>query len=94
MDWRPDVFDRIAVIVELLADLLVRSSEIMEYPVWVRRVILLTLPVSVPLLAILSTVGSGIVYLIALVMSIVAEVREEGFAYLFHAPSVSDLLRR
>jgi hypothetical protein len=30
----------IAIVIELLADLLVRSSEIMQYPVWVRRVIL------------------------------------------------------
>lgn len=88
------MFDRIAIIIELLADLLVRSSEIMQYPVWVRRVILLTFPISLPLLAILSTIGSFIVYLTALAMSIVAEVREEGFAYLFHAPAVSDLLRR
>lgn len=88
------MFDRIAIVIELLADLLVRSSEIMQYPVWVRRVVLLTFPISLPLLAVLSTVGSFIVYLTALVLSIVAEVREEGFAYLFHAPAVSDLLRR
>jgi hypothetical protein len=88
------VFDRIAIVIELLADLLIRSSEIMQYPVWVRRLILVTLPVSLPLLAILSTIGSFIVYLSALIMSIIAEVREEGFAYLFHAPAVSDLLRR
>jgi uncharacterized membrane protein YoaK (UPF0700 family) len=88
------VFDKIAIVIELLADLLVRSSEIMQYPVWLRRAVLLTAPVSLPFLAILSTIGSFIVYLTALTMSIVAEVREEGFAYLFHAPAVSDLLRR
>jgi hypothetical protein len=88
------VFDRVAIIIELLADLLVRSSEIMEYPIWLRRLILLTFPISLPLLAILCTVGSLVVYLSALVMSIIAEVREEGVGYLFHAPAVSDLLRR
>jgi hypothetical protein len=88
------MFDKIAIVLELLADLLIRSSEIMQYPVWVRRVILLTFPVSLPLIAILSTIGSFIVYLSALVMSIIYEAREEGVGYLFHAPAVSDLLRR
>lgn len=88
------MFDRVAIVVELLADRLVRSSEIMQYSLWVRRLILLTFPVSLPLLAILCTVGSLIVYLAAIIMSIVAEVREEGVAYLFHAPAASDLLRR
>lgn len=88
------MFDRIAIVIEHLADLLVRSSEIMQYRVWLRRLILITFPISLPLLAILCTVGSVIVYISALVLSIVAEVREEGVAYLFHAPAVADLLAR
>lgn len=88
------MFDRIAIVIECLADLLVRSSEIMEYRLWVRRLILVTFPISLPLIAILSTIGSSIVYLAALVMSIAAEIRDEGFGHLFHAPAVADLLRR
>jgi hypothetical protein len=88
------MFDRVAILLEALSDLLIRSSEIMQYPVWIRRLILVTFPVSLPLLAVLSTIGSTVVYLSALVMSIVYEVREEGFGYLFHAPSVGDLIRR
>lgn len=87
------MFDRIAITIEILADLLVRSSEIMQYPVWIRRVILLTFPISLPLLAILSTIGSGVVYFLALALSIIAEIKEEGFGYLFHAPAVTDLYR-
>jgi hypothetical protein len=70
------------------------AGDIMNYPLWLRRLVLITFPVSVPLLAILCAIGSLVIYVSALVMSFIFEAREEGVAYVFHAPAVSDLRRR
>jgi hypothetical protein len=88
------MLDQFAILIEALANVLVRSSDIMNYSVWARRLVLVTFPVSIPLLAVLCAIGSLIVYAATLIMSVVYEVREEGVAYLFHAPAVADLLRR
>jgi hypothetical protein len=88
------VIDRLCQFVEGVSAVLFRSSDIMQYPVWLRRLVLITLPVSVPLLVLMAALGSVVVYFLALIMSIVDEVQSEGVGYLFHAPSLADLYTR
>lgn len=83
--------ERFFDMIDLLRSICIRGSDIMHYPVWLRRLVLITLPVSVPLIVALVTFGSLIVFLPALLMSIVEEVQIEGVGYLFHAPSLRDL---
>lgn len=80
------MLDRFFVALELLADLTVRSGSLMEYPRRWRRLIILTFPLAVIVLALIATITSALVYLTSLITSFFTEEFDD----LWDTPSLRE----
>lgn len=75
------------------ADLLTQSSSIMDYSRWLRRLVLVTLPISLPLIILWQCLVGGLLHGFSLVEDILVELHFSGVSYLWADKSLREQVR-
>lgn len=88
------MLDRLMILLEGLADIATRSTDIMSYSRWLRRIVLVALPLSIPLILVFIIFAAIILYVSALVVSIAQEVLAGRFDDLWNAESLQQRINR